>query len=986
MFYNINIYLHLQGNFLLILVMELRLRHFLTFAGMILGVVFCFGIGFIRISNYPKKEYSGGAQNWNMVQDATGKIYVANQHGLLVFDGIRWKKSYLSNYTTIRSLYYDDESDKIYAGGSEEFGYFFNDSISGQLTYSSLMPFFEKEAPSFSEVWNIMKTGDKLWFQSDNHFFSFDGKKVREYPAPGRITTSSLLGNDIFVALEDGKVLRLEEGSYNILSDSGPLEGKRIVAMLPYGRYNRMMIVTSLDGLYQYDGKKFSELDTPLNDFLSKNQTFCANCKGDVYVFGTVNAGAAVIDFDSGKTDYINKETGLQNNTVLSAGFDSCGNLWLCLDNGLDYASYNSAMTHLLGAGNSIGAGYCSMISGNNIFLGTNQGLFATPFPFPSAPSLPVMKQELFGQIWAMTETSRGLLISSDAGIYHFDGQRFNHVSGVPGTYQVRPVPGNPDNALASTYQGFYILEFADGHWKEAAKLKGCENLAGNFNFNSDGTVWMSHWRKGIYHLMPDMASGSISVMRLYDSQSGLPNDDNNSVAILAGKAVLSTAGGFYTVAPETPSSASADSSLNQAFEDKAHGELHSLSDRSFAYIDLSGIYLGVNGENGEISRKTIANGNFEDLLIQGYVNLNPVSQNEYILSTQDGFNVINTFDSATSDISYSPFISSVYANQDSLVYSSRMKNKESESLDLPYDLNSLKFEFAYPEFDKSANVEFSSYLENYESDWSPFTKESSREFTRLSEGDYVMHLRVHDAASGKMKEVSLGVAISPPWYRTTFAKIIYFISFLIFLGFLIAAVNHRIENARKLAEERKEKEIDELRRQSEKDALVKDYEIASLKTEQLEQDIKHKSQELSSTALNLIQKNEILNDIASQLASLQKVVASETSSKVAIQKNISKLQTSIEKSISGDDNWDAFNKTFDIVYQDYTKRLAENHPNLTNSDKRLCCYLRMGLTSKEIAPLINISSKSVEMARYRLRKKIDLSPEVSLTEYLTSL
>ena len=73
-------------------------------------------------------------------------------------------------------------------------------------------------------------------------------------------------------------------------------------------------------------------------------------------------------------------------------------------------------------------------------------------------------------------------------------------------------------------------------------------------------------------------------------------------------------------------------------------------------------------------------------------------------------------------------------------------------------------------------------------------------------------------------------------------------------------------------------------------------------------------------------------------------------------------------------------------MYANYTQRLMELHPNLSASDKRLCCYIKMGLSSKEIAPLINISHKSVEMARYRLRKKMELAPDASLTTYLDNI
>lgn len=74
-----------------------------------------------------------------------------------------------------------------------------------------------------------------------------------------------------------------------------------------------------------------------------------------------------------------------------------------------------------------------------------------------------------------------------------------------------------------------------------------------------------------------------------------------------------------------------------------------------------------------------------------------------------------------------------------------------------------------------------------------------------------------------------------------------------------------------------------------------------------------------------------------------------------------------------------------DIVYGDYTRRLQDTYPQLTSSDIRLCCYIKMGLSSKEIAPLINISFKSVEMARYRLRKKLGLETSTSLSDYLSS-
>ena len=136
---------------------------------------------------------------------------------------------------------------------------------------------------------------------------------------------------------------------------------------------------------------------------------------------------------------------------------------------------------------------------------------------------------------------------------------------------------------------------------------------------------------------------------------------------------------------------------------------------------------------------------------------------------------------------------------------------------------------------------------------------------------------------------------------------------------------------------------------------------------------------------MSLIRKNEILRGIADKLAKIQELSATDIGAPAA-QRMLSRIQNSIEENISHDEDQKTFNKNFDIVYANYTKRLMELHPNLSSSDKRLCCYIKMGLSSKEIAPLINISYKSVEMARYRLRKKIGLPPDASLTAYLDNL
>ena len=182
--------------------------------------------------------------------------------------------------------------------------------------------------------------------------------------------------------------------------------------------------------------------------------------------------------------------------------------------------------------------------------------------------------------------------------------------------------------------------------------------------------------------------------------------------------------------------------------------------------------------------------------------------------------------------------------------------------------------------------------------------------------------------------------------------------------------------------EAQKELELKEQEKRFEEDAKEKRKEIIELKNQRLQYDLRHKSQELANSTMNLIRKNEILLDISQKL---DKVI-SNVNQKAEVNnilKEISKMQIDIKHNIEHDNNWKKFAENFDLVYENYLKRLSEKFPQLTVSDKKLCAYLKMDLTSKDIAPLLNMSYRSVEMSRYRLRKKMNLDRDVNLADFL---
>ncbi|MCX6308014.1 MAG: hypothetical protein NTY32_03970, partial [Bacteroidia bacterium] len=179
-----------------------------------------------------------------------------------------------------------------------------------------------------------------------------------------------------------------------------------------------------------------------------------------------------------------------------------------------------------------------------------------------------------------------------------------------------------------------------------------------------------------------------------------------------------------------------------------------------------------------------------------------------------------------------------------------------------------------------------------------------------------------------------------------------------------------------------KEKELNEQKRNFEKETSERKREIKELKNQQLQYELRHKSHELASSTMNLIRKNEMLLEMMETITKASNDIKSNADTNVVLSR-LSKIERSIKENIGNDNHWKKFEENFDIVYENYLRRLGEMFPELNTSDKNLCAYLKMDLSSKDIAPLLNMSIRSVETNRYRLRKKLNLDRDVNLSEFL---
>lgn len=923
------------------------------------------------VHNFTKKTYKGGTQNWDISQGSNSWLYIANKEGLLQFDGQTWRLTPISNYTNIRSVLCCSNG-RIYAGAFNEFGYY-QYQKNGLLQYHSLRQ-NSTQAIQVLEVWNIHEaSSNKLFFQTDNSILKVDNDSIKELSLGKTIICSAFVHQLLLVATPKEGVYMLQGDIFVKLPESKILDNKRIKAILPINT-KELLLVSEFDGCFIFDGSKVTPYQTPLDYFLKENQLFCAAISEEWLAFGTVSKGLAIMNRKSSQLVFVNKASGLQNNTVLSIYFDKEQNAWLGLDTGIDYVELNSHIYSLFGMNSSYGTGYASVLDGSTLYLGTNQGLYRTSYPFQSS-SDPLRLQAILGmksQVWSLEKINNSIFCGNDQGLHIITNGRVKQIDGINGTWRVKPLKSHPNYLLGASYNGFFLLKRIGDGWGLSHHLKGFNESGGMFEEDSEGRIWFCHWQKGVYLLTLSEDMQQLQILKHYNHTNGLPHTENNTINKIQNNIYISTASGIFSV----------NKGLQLTLENPIHpifsGYKHSLHISTSPTGELWAAapnYFAIASKttSGAYTLDSISMRPLIGKINLGFENLYFISPKEIIISNEDGFTWVCSDNITPMRNDFKTFINCVYTTNpvDALIGGNYEEHAQSTPPQISYRDHSIRFEFTATEFRYDENVEFSYNLIGVDDQWSEYSSSRQKEYTKLTEGTYTFSIRARNLLDMRVAEDSFTFTILPPWYRSLWAYIVYIILGFAATTFLFIWIKTKSNRGAVEMEKKKEMEIKE-----------KSQEIKLLKNQKLQYELKHKSQELANTTMSIINKNEILADISQKLDTL-KLELSQISNYQEVDSKIQRMQSSIKNNIDSENSWKKFSENFDIVYQDYLKRLEKAHPKLTLVDKKLCAYLKMNLRSKEIAPLLNMTTRSVEMGRYRLRQKLGLDKDDNLQEYL---
>lgn len=936
-------------------------------------------IGVPYVQNYPKSVYLSGNQNWSIAKDKQGVMYFGNAQGLLSYDGRYWAQYKMPNRQIVRSVATSDEG-IIYTGGFGEFGYWSDKK--NQLTYTSLTNLIPKSQQIKDEIWKIYTLGKKVIFQSFSTIYIYENKKISVVTANQALLFLHQVDQRFYVEIIGSGLFELKGSKLVPLQNSGTLVPKEILSILPY-KNGSLLIGTSKEGLFVYNGTNFSPLNSPANAFLKTYQlNNGTRIHNQYYAYGTILNGLIIIDQEGNIVQRINKSSGLQNNTVLSVYADENQNLWAGLDNGIDRIELNSPLYFYFDKTGQFGTVYSSLIYKNNIYLGTNQGLFYSPWSTASGSFFNSFDFKLIpnsqGQVWDLTMIDDQLFCGHNDGTFKITGHQLESISTVKGGWTIKKLKSDPNFLIQGTYNGLVLFKKdAAGQWKYWHKIENFGEPSRYVEQDARGDIWVSHAYKGLYKLglSPDLRR--VTSIKTYNEQNGLPSDYNINIFNVENRLVFSSDQGFF-IYDEISNRFTKYKTLNQELGSFAgSNKIIDAGSKKYWFINHGKMSLVHLIEPGKVEIDSNTFSILDGRMVQYYENISKISDKNYLMSIDDGFVIYNAEQSEKAKLKLPQvLIRKIEDITDTYHTISEFGNNGSE-IEIPFSRNSIRISFALPYY-RQAKVKYQYYLEGYSKQWSEWSPAAQKDFTNLSQGSYVFKVRARINESLVSEETKFEFTILPPFYASKWAYALYFILFVVLL------ITFKRLYERKL---KKDKQAITDKLQAEKEAFLKkeseatEKQIIKIQTEKLQSQLAGKKRELANSAMSLVYKNELLQKLSEEILKLK-----DANGKPLAEEQLRKIQKVIDEGMNDERDWNLFESSFNEAHESFFKKLKANHPDLVPNDLKLCAYLHMNMSSKEMASLLNISLRGVEIRRYRLRKKLDVPRDKNLVEFLMEL
>jgi len=930
-----------------------------------------FGQGFTPIvTQFTKKEYNASNQNWSVGQGKDGIMYFGNNQGLLQFDGSRWDTYSMPEKKMVRSLMINRDN-RIFVGSFEEFGYFEKDT-KGQLIYTSLSSSLNRYLMQNDEIWNIIDDNGTIIFQSFTSYFTYKNGQVKGFRCPFTFLFFNSYHHKIYTHTDQYGFSFYDSKSQTFAPVNNSILKSPVISVLPFDPI-RALLITKSDGLFLWDGTNITPFKTEADAELKKADINRALISPDgVIVVGTILNGVTALTKKGQKLWTLNTSNVLQNNTVLGMYCDRDNNLWLALDKGISHIQLNSSIRYIHSFDPSIGSIYSFTYDATDLYIGSNQGLYKAEFDAENKTIRNLqLESRIRGQVWSINRFDNQQICGNNEQTFDVSSKGAKVMSPVKGGMCIKKgIIHGKEVLVQGTYTQLCIYEKVNSQWTFSHCIENFLNPVRYLEIDYTGTIWASHLHQGLYaiKLSPDLKKvEQIQKFKTLDKKHKYPIN----VFSINNRVVFTDHTAFYTY-DDIEKKIIPLKELNEklGYFSHAYRVCHFKSDLYWFIRDGEAALVQVKTNDIKLL-DVVHYALFLNQTVDDYQNVIPISDTECLFTLENGLALYSTdpLDKAPTDIRLQ--LKSIQTFDAESKHTAFLP-LHSESLPrTSYNQNTIIFTVYFPLFTNLNNINYRYKLAGLDKVWSESTESSLKEYKYLPHGEYTLMVEVMTKSGQKLSQTTYSFEVAPPFYWSTVAKILYS---LLFMGLIYGGIVY----LRYLFQVKKDKIRIEEEKVRNKEIEKREKQIIALKNEKLESELTLKSKELAGSTMTIINKKEMLANIKEEVMEQKRALGSQYPNKY-----YDKLIHLLDENLSSEEDWAIFETNFDRIHENFFRNLHLKYPELTSNDLRLCAYLRLNLSSKDMAHLLNISLKGVEVGRYRIRKKIGLPSTKSLSEFM---
>lgn len=924
------------------------------------------------VTQYSKKDYKAGNQNWSVSQDADRVMYFGNNEGVMSFDGWNFDLVRLPGNQVVRAVYAGSKN-KVYAGGFGEFGYFEKNEL-GKSIYTSLSSQLKKYSMQNDEIWHITEFDGRVIFQSFASIFVWDGKNVRAARYPFTFMYLYPFQHQLFIYSHKNGFCKFDINSMRFSSYPNEPFKSPVISVLSVNE-QKAFIITESEGIFTFDGVNFSKFQTDAEEELTKWGVNKAVLSRDsLLIIGTIQNGVVAFNSQGKKMWELNTSNVLQNNTVLGMYCDVENNIWLALDKGISMINLSNPLRLIHSFFPSIGSVYSLAYHQSALYLATNQGLYQAKFSAEDRRITDIkLDPQIRGQqVWNLFQADGQLFCGNNQKTYELSNASSVRIASSVdgGMCMAKGSIGGKDVLVQGTYNEICVYTKQNGKWAFSHTINNFNNPIKTIQVDFLGNIWAAHFHKGMYRITLKEDLRTIDKMIYYKSLDG-KNQFPIRVYSLNNRAVFSDNNAFY-IFDDLKNKIIPFNELNSA--------LGKFSQANNVCYHKQGMYWLIRNDEAGLFKIKERDFSMVDRLHFFNLQSQTIDNNESILPLDNNVSLIALENALgwyeTDKKTFQPDLprfrlvkieafDKKTGKKQLLPPAGKEKNK------LTHTQSSVVFSVCFPHYTDLNNIFFRYRLVGLDDKWESSSGVNIKRYDYLHPGNYTFIAEVTDNKGNVLDKTEYAFTVKPPFYWSSLFKLLYLLLFVLLLYFIYRKIQQKY--ADKKAKYYQEQE--ELRK---KEIEKREQQILSLEKDKLATELSLKSKELAASTMTIIKKNELLTNIKEEIVTLKKTLGTQYPNKY-----YDKLVKLLDENISSEDDWQVFQTNFDRIHENFFRNLHTKYPELTANDLRFCAYLRLNLSTKDIAHLMNISPKGVEVARYRIRKKIGIPSEKSLTEFL---